>query len=191
MIHVYAEFPFLTSLGMGELDIAREIHRDVGSQVAVVTEIEQLDFEGVVVAFASDFHRILFPLEFELLLREAEACQPGSCDLPVGIVEYSEDCGGSIDIVHLAGFGKGDGIGVEPDPLIDNEGIARGSFLPTAYLGVGHVAIDAHREGKLYVTGVSLVLQHCVREGINAIGLLGLAVVDDCQLRYLPILRIV
>ena len=131
MIHVDEEFPFLTSIGIVELNIAREIHRDVGSQVAVVTEIEQLDFEGVVVAFASDFHRILFPLEFELLLREAEACQPGSCDLPVGVVEYSEDCGGSIDIVHLAGFGKGDGIGVEPDPLIDNKGIARGSVIPT------------------------------------------------------------
>ena len=74
MIHVYEEFPFLTSIGMVELDIAREIHRDVSSQVAVMTEIEQLDVEGVVVAFASDLHRVLFTLEIEFLLREAEAC---------------------------------------------------------------------------------------------------------------------
>ena len=81
----------------------------------------------------------------EFLLWESEAREPRSRLLPGGVVKHREDGGGSVDIVHFAGFRQGHSIGVlSPIPLVDDKSIGLGAvFIPAANFGIGHVAVDA------------------------------------------------
>ena len=86
VVHVDEEFSLLPSLLVRKLYIAREIHGNIGPQIAVVAKVDERDLERIVVALSSDFQGVSFPFERELLSGESQTREP-SADYLSRIVE--------------------------------------------------------------------------------------------------------